>query len=206
MIIAISRQRGSGGAEVGRRVADQLKLRYVDRQLLRHAAEFLQARDDQAGAAPAAGSWWARLGEAMGIGSGGFTHAPPALESLQEHQLLGIEQRLLGEIADHGDAVIVGCGAAQALKGRPGVLSVFLHAPAAWRITRVQQVYGIDRTAAEQAVRESDRNRARFIEQLTGAPWTHAGSHHVSVDTSLLGVDGAVALVLAAAEEVKSEK
>jgi cytidylate kinase len=41
LVIAISRQRGSGGAEVGRRLAEGLNLRYFDRQLLRHAAEFL---------------------------------------------------------------------------------------------------------------------------------------------------------------------
>ena len=143
LIIAISRQRGSGGAAVGRRLAAELDLRYIDRQLLRHAAEFLQAQDDRAGARATTGSWWSRIGEAMAMGATSFTHAPPSLAALSEGELLGIEERLLNEIAEHGRAVIVGCGAAQMLKGRPGVISVFLHAPSSWRHARVCELYGL---------------------------------------------------------------
>ena len=208
LIVAISRQRGSGGAAVGRRIADRLDLRYVDRMLLRHAADFLQTQDERSGAGSASGSWWSRLGEAMGMGCGAFSHLPPPLESLRESELLGIEERLLREIADHGRAVVVGCGAAQVLKGRPNVLAVFLHAPAAWRTERIRELYGLDAAEADDAVRESDRNRCRFIQQLTGAPWGGPGSYDISVDTSALGVEGASAVVLAAAEKlkVKSEK
>jgi CMP/dCMP kinase len=209
LIIAISRQRGSGGAAIGHRVANDLDLRYIDRSLLRHGAEFLQAQDDRSGATPNAGSWWSRLGEAMGMGCSGFSHAPPPLESLRESELLGIEERLLNDIAGHGRAVVVGCGAAQVLKGRPGVLSVFLHAPSGHRIARVRELYHLDTAAAEEAVRDSDRNRCRFIHQLTGAPWGSPGSYDISVDTAALGVDGVAALVLAAARtklEVSSEK
>ena len=208
LIIAISRQRGSGGAAVGRRLADHLDLRYVDRTLLRHAADFLQTQDERAGSATTSGSWWSRIGEAMGMGCGGFSHMPPPLESLRESELLGIEERLLTEIADHGRAVVVGCGAAQLLKGRPNVLAVFLHAPEEWRIQRIRELYGLDAAAAEVAVRDSDRNRCRFIQQLTGAPWGGPGTYDVSVDTSTMGVEGCMALILNATEklEVRSEK
>jgi cytidylate kinase len=209
LIIAISRQRGSGGAEVGRRIAADLNLRYVDRTLLRHAADFLQTQDDEADASDAPGSWWSRLGKAMGMGCGGFSHVPPPLESLRESELLGIEERLLTDIADHGRAVIVGCGAAQVLKGRRGVLSVFLHAPSAWRIERVRELYGIAEAAAAAAVHDSDRNRCRFIQQLTGAPWGGPGTYDISIDTSVLGIEGTSAVVLAVAQtkgEVRSEK
>ena len=190
LIIAISRQRGSGGAAVGRRLAEHLDLRYIDRMLLRDAADFLQTQDERAGSASTSGSWWSRLGEAVGMGCGGFSHMPPPLESLRESELLGIEERLLTDIADHGRAVVVGCGAAQVLKGRPNVLAVFLHAPAEWRIQRIRELYSLDAAAAETAVRDSDRNRCRFIQQLTGAPWGGPGTYDVSVDTSTIGVEG----------------
>jgi cytidylate kinase len=199
LVIAISRQRGSGGAEVGRRLAEGLNLRYFDRQLLRHAAEFLQAQDDRGGAMAGGGSLLARIGEAIGMGSCGFGHLPPPLQSLHECELLGVEERLLNDIAEHGRAVIVGCGAAQTLKGRAGVFSIFLHAPTEWRIERLRQVYGLDAHAAEQAVRDADRNRARFIEQITGVPWTRPGSYDLSLDTSTIGVEACAALILDAA-------
>jgi cytidylate kinase len=195
LIIAISRQRGSGGAEVGRRLAAELDLRYIDRQMLRHAAEFLQLQDERAATDPTAGTWWSRIGEAIGMGATSFTHAPPSLAILSERELLGIEERLLNETAEHGGAVIVGCGAAQLLKGRPRVLSVFLHAPGPWRQARVCELYGLDGQAAEHAVRESDRNRCRFIQQLTGGPWGQPGSYDITLDTSVLGVEAAAALL-----------
>ena len=208
LIIAISRQRGSGGAAVGRRLAEHLDLRYIDRMLLRDAADFLQTQDERAGSASTSGSWWSRLGEAVGMGCGGFSHMPPPLESLRESELLGIEERLLTDIADHGRAVVVGCGAAQVLKGRPNVLAVFLHAPAEWRIQRIRELYSLDAAAAETAVRDSDRNRCRFIQQLTGAPWGGPGTYDVSVDTSTIGVEGCIGLILDAVKklEVRSGK
>ena len=202
LIIAISRQRGSGGAAVGRRLAEHLDLRYIDRMLLRDAADFLQTQDERAGSASTSGSWWSRLGEAVGMGCGGFSHMPPPLESLRESELLGIEERLLTDIADHGRAVVVGCGAAQVLKGRPNVLAVFLHAPAEWRIQRIRELYSLDAAAAETAVRDSDRNRCRFIQQLTGAPWGGPGTYDVSVDTSTIGVEGCIGLILDAARKL----
>jgi CMP/dCMP kinase len=197
--IAISRQLGSGGTLIGREVAARLGMRYIDRELLRHAAEFLQAEDERAEDG-ASGAWWSRLGAAMSMASAGFGHATPALQTIYEGELLGIEERLLGELAGNDRAVIVGCGAAQTLKGRPRVLSVFLHAPAAGRAARVQQVHRLsDARAAERAVRESDRNRARFIRQLTGVAWTDAGGYDLAVDTSTMSLEASITLIVQAA-------
>ena len=98
-LVAISRQRGSGGAEVGRRVAAELDVRYIDRQMLRHAAEFLQRQDERGASGAAAGNWWSRMCEAMGMGATSFTHVPPSLAILSEGELLGIEERLLSREA-----------------------------------------------------------------------------------------------------------
>jgi hypothetical protein len=76
---------------------------------------------------------------------------------------------------------------------------VFLHAPNAHRIARVREVYRLDDAAAAEAVRDSDRNRSRFIHQLTGAPWGSPGSYDISLDTAALGRDAAAEIVLAAA-------
>ena len=165
--------------------------------MLRHAAEFLQAQDERSSRAPVEGSWWSRIGEAIGMGATSFTHMPHALGSLCEGELLGIEERLLAEIAGHGRAVIVGCGAAQMLKGRPQVLSVLVHAPTAWRINRVRDIYRIaDGQTAEQAVLDSDRNRARFVQQLSGTTWTDAATYDLTLDTSILGLEACLSLIV----------
>jgi cytidylate kinase len=194
--IAISRQRGSGGAYVGRKIAEHLSLRYIDRELLRHAAEYLCAhREEQLEAVPA--SWLDRLGRAFAFGDPGSASLPPASEALYEGELFEMETRLVQEIAEAQDSVVVGRGAAQTLRGRPGVLSVFLHAPEQWRVDRVQRIYQIaDRRAAERMVLNSDRDRTRFVHALGGPEWTDARAYEIALDTAAIGLDAAVDLIV----------
>ena len=93
--------------------------------------------------------------------------------------------------------MIVGRGAAQKLKGTTGVLSVFLHAPEAWRIRRVQDVYKFaDRHAAQQMVHESDRARTRFMQTLGAVAWTDSRGYDLALDTSTVTIEGAVNLIV----------
>lgn len=148
--LAISRQRGTGGSYVGREVADRLGLRYIDREMLRHAAEYLLAQDSPAAVEAAESSWWSRLGQAFAAYDPVVGYVPPLPEAMYEGDLFEIQNRLLREIVDEHEAVIVGRGAAQTLKGQAGVLSVFLHAPEEWRMARAQKVYSLaDQRAAQ---------------------------------------------------------
>ena len=73
------------------------------------------------------------------------------------------------------------------------MLSVFLHAPEAWRISRVQDVYKFaDRRAAQQMVNDSDRARARFIQTLGALAWTDARGYDLALDTSTVTIEGVV--------------
>ena len=173
--VAISRQRGSGGALVGRTVADRLGFRFVDRDMLRVAAEYLGDHGSPAATEPAGSSWWSRISAAFAMGRPDPRCGAPSVESVYEGDLFEIEQRLLREIVDDEPAVIVGRGAAQILRGRRGVLTVFLHAPEPWRVSRAHDVYRLaDRRTAQQMVTDSDRVRARFVQTLSDVAWTDA--------------------------------
>jgi cytidylate kinase len=198
--VAISRQRGSGGTFVGREVAERLGLRFVDRQMLRDAAEYFRNHDAVTKTDAAGSSWWSRIGQAFAMGGPDARSAPPSVESVYEGDLFEIEERLLREIIDGEATVIVGRGAAQTLKGRPGVLSVFLHAPEGWRINRVQEIYRMaDRRAAQQMVNESDRARGRFAQTLGEMAWTDARGYDLALDTAALTFDRVMNLILEAA-------
>lgn len=199
--VAISRQRGSGGSLVARAVSDRLGLRYIDREMLRAAVEYLRGTngDDQAGTRTA--SWWTRLGEAFASGGLDCGYVPPSSEAVYEGELFDIEKRLLLEIADEHDAVIVGRGAAQTLRGRTHVVSVFLHAPESWRIDRVRQVYRmVDQAAARRIVQASDVDRALFVRALNGANWSDAREYDLALDTAALGFDLTAELIVRAVE------
>ena len=74
--VAISRQRGSGGSYIGRAIADRLSLRYIDRQMLRDAAEYLRTHDPEE-RVETTGSWWSRLGQTLALGVPEAGYAPP---------------------------------------------------------------------------------------------------------------------------------
>src|SRR5215510_15633019 len=130
--------------------------------MLRIVAEYLsdqRSKKDE----PPADSWFDRLGTFFALGSLETGYVPPSPTVLYEGELIGIENRLIREIVDDHVAVIVGRGAAQMLRGRPGVVTVFVHAPEQWRVDRVQQVYKTaDHAQALGMVRESDQKRTRF--------------------------------------------
>ena len=193
--IAISRQRGSGGSRTARAVADRLGLRYVDRELLRLAAEYLRTSTETAATPPS--TWWSRLGEAFASGGADGGYTPSLSEAVYEGELFDIEQRLLTEIVDEQPAVIVGRGAAQQLRGRPGVVAVFLHAPEIHRLARVQSVYQLrDEKAARRAIEMSDADRARFIRSLTDTEWTDARMYDLTVDTAAAGLERTADLIV----------
>jgi len=196
--IAISRQRGSGGAFVGRTLADRLGYRYIDREMLRDACEYLSTSESEEQRAEAAGSFWARLGQTFGLGGPDCGYVPPTTDAVYEGELFEIQKRLIAELVGAEPAVVVGRGAAQTLRGRPGVVTVFLHAPDAWRVARVQDLYKLDAAAARRDVHDSDRDRRQFIRALADVDWTDARVYDVALDTAALGFDAVIDLLVRA--------
>ena len=194
--IAISRQQGSGGSYIGRAVAERHGLRYFDREMLRIVAEYLSEHSSTKDAQPG-DSWFERLGTLFALGSLDTGYVPPSPTVLYEGQIVGIEDRLIREIVDNHVAVIVGRGAAQILRGRPGVVTVFVHAPEQWRVDRVQQVYKTaDHAQALRMVRQSDQERTRFIRSVAEVEWADPRCYDLAINSMTLGLDGAVDLIV----------
>ena len=204
--IAISRQQGCGGAYIGRAVAERLGFRYIDREMLRAVAEYLKAHEHDSKDEHRADSWFERLGTFFSVGTLETGYVPPSPTVLYEGEIVGIENRLIREIVDHHVAIIVGRGAAQMLRGRPGVVTVFVHAPEEWRVDRVQQVYKTaDRAQASRMVRESDQKRTRFIRGVAGSEWTDPRCYDLAINSMSLGLDGAIDLIVRSATSKSAE-
>jgi len=198
--IAISRQRGSGGSYIGRAVAERLGVRYFDREMLRVAAEYLSGPEHGSKEDEQPGGWFERFGAALSHASFDAGYVPPSPTALYEGELADLENRLIREIVDDHIAVIVGRGAAQLLAARPGVVTVFVHAPVEWRVDRVRQVYTAgDRAAASRMVQQSDRDRTRFIRRVADVEWADPRCYDLAINSMALGFDAAVDLIVRSA-------
>ena len=200
-ILAISRQKGSGGGHIGQVIAERRGLRYIDGPMLRDAAEYLRVHDpnlERVG--ERIDTWWSTMAGALAMGGlSGLGMLP--VDTVREADTAHIERRIIQELAQQHPSVIVGRGAGHVLKGRPGVVNVLVHAPEAWRIERVAQHTGVTPAKAKDAVKESDRQRASFVRTLTGADWTDARQYDLAIDTSTVGIERAIAMILAIVPE-----
>jgi len=168
--------------------------------MLRDAAEYMCTRDTPQVPDPLGSSWWLRFAHGLSVGGLECGYVPPSSETTYEGELFEIHKQLVKEIVEGHPAVIVGRGVAQTLRGQPGVLSIFLHAAEPSRIARVQQIYAsVDRRTAEQMVRESDRDRARFIRSIAGCDWKDVSAYDLAIDTAVIGLDATVELIVSVA-------
>lgn len=197
-VVAISRQFGSGGARVGREVAQRLGLRYADREILAEAARTLQVEtDDLQPLEERVRSFWERLGDMFGKGAVDTPFMPPPLPVVSPRDLFAVERQIIRTLAAEGNAVIVGRGAAHVLSGQPGVIRVFLHAPLESRVALAIEEYDLaDHDAALALVRQSDAQRARFVQEITGHEWCDATLYDATLNTALTGLDRAVDLIV----------
>jgi len=195
-VVALSRQMGSGGSHVGQAIADARGLRYIDEAMLRDASHYLLTHDPSLREVPARmDTWWSTMAGALAMGGMGGLGVLP-VETAQEAETARIERRIIEEVAGHHPSVLISEEASHALHGRPGVLTVYLHAPESWRIDRVAHRQGLTPDQARDAVRHSDRHRAALVRALTGADCTDVRQYDLAIDTAAIGLETAVDLVL----------
>jgi cytidylate kinase len=195
--ITISRQMGSGGSYIGYLVAKKLGFKYVDREILRQAAEHLgtDARLLEEHEERSCGLI-ERLVTAFSFGTPETAYVPPANRPVYDKDLFAVESRIMHQIADRYSAVIAGRAGFHVLREQPGVIRLFVHAPLQFRIERVMHVQRIaEEREARAKVEASDRWRAKFVRDMVGVDWTDARNYHLCIDSSDVGFPASVEII-----------
>ncbi len=195
-IITISRQLGSGGSYIGQKLADNLGISYVDREIIKQASkelgiveEQLELRDEKER------SWWDSFLK-VGIYNAPMEYIPPQIYLPSEYDLFETETNIINRIAKNYSAVIVGRCGSYILRDYSRHLSVFLHADTDFRKERVRGLYKANDTKAVKLIEDSDKSRARYHRDITGREWIDARQYHLSLDTSRLGMEGSINIIL----------
>jgi len=194
-VITISRQYGSGGREIGERIAKRLGYAYYDHELIRRVAQE-SGLDEELVKEGGKG----RLGLFSSLMSYVNTTAGKDEDTLPLHDRMFLAQsRIIKQIANEGPCVIVGHSADYFLANHPDLLSVYIHADWDARVQRVMQRNNLCGHDAVARIRKIDRRRAVFNEQRTDQKWGMAANYHLSVSSSVFGIEGAVDLIVAVA-------
>jgi CMP/dCMP kinase len=196
--ITISKQMGSGGLYIGYLVAKRLGFKYTDREILRRAAEHLgmdssQLQEhDERSCGPIDS-----LIRAFSFGTPETAYLLPVNRPVYDKDLFTLESRIMRRIADQYSAVIAGRAGFNVLRERPGVFHLFIHAPLDFRIERLMKAQHItDVGEARAKVEESDRMRSKFVHDMTGVDWTDARNFHLCIDTSVVGLEASVEMIV----------
>lgn len=193
-VIVIGRQFGSGGREIGRRIAEKLGIPYFDKNLLAEAAKaFGFDKDVLADAYEKRPSFIRTF-----LGSSyGNTSDFGCWGSLSPDALYDVQSRVIGRICHAGPCVIVGRTADYIARELTNLFSVFIHSPEAHRARRiVMRNDAADEAEAIRIAKKADSKRESYYNYYTGRRWGAASNYHLSLDASMLSMEETVDLII----------
>lgn len=189
VVLTIARQYGSGGREIGAKVAELLGIPNYDRELITMAAKEgeLDAQSLERVDEVASGS----LLYTLAIGSNPFGINPAAPLTLPLNDRLFVRQsEIIRSLAEQGSCVIIGRCADHVLREHPGCVRVYLYADREQRLARVMERHGISAKEADAVLTKTDRRRASYYNFYTGEKWGKSENYDLALNTGLLGTDG----------------
>ena len=197
-IITVSREFGSGGRTVGKRVAELLGFPYYDKELVKKVAletGFDERYVEQQGEST---SPWRSLFAYALSGMGGRSAAGTLTT---EDFLWAMQCKVILGLAEQGPCVIVGRCADYILRERKDRLSVLIHAPADFRADRIVRLYGESEVAPLKRLEEKDKGRKAYYKHYTGNEWGQYANYGLSLDTSVVGIERAAQYIAQVARE-----
>ncbi len=203
-IITISREVGSGGHTVGRKLAEALDVRYCDKELIKQLMkEFNLTASGIEQLKGKKKNWFADFIQ--------FVAPMPKVSMLvdtdsryiQEFRpdittddIYKAETEILKGIADEGSCVIAGRSGFFVLKDHPNKLSIFITAPMEHRIERVMRKQQLTREQAETVIKSVDEARDNYVQRYTGTSRNDARNYDLVLNMDRLSEDDAVQLIL----------
>lgn len=192
-IVTIGRQFGSGGHEIGNKLAERLDIPLYDRNLVNMAAEQMKispeaAQDvDETGLNRFLAYYAAAPVDYTSYYMSSFEMGQPLSE-----QLFQVQSDIIKKLAARSSCVIVGRCADYLLAGEPGLINVFITASKEDRIKRIAEKYELTERKAADRIKRVDRERRYYYELHTGKDWGSIESHDMLLNVSMMGVERAV--------------
>lgn len=182
-VIVIGRQYGSGGHDIGKILADKLGFDFYDQEIIKMAAgttgltsEFIEKREETM-----TNSLLYDLVNQM------YQYRDEKEEAPKD-KIFDAESKVIRDLADKGNCVIIGRCSDYVLRDDNRVLKVFFNAPMESRIERVMRRLGVESGNAQHRIRKEDKYRADNYRYYTGRIWGASANFDLTINTDL-GID-----------------
>ena len=194
VVITIGREYGSGGREVGYRLAEKLGIPCYDKELITKAAkesyvseEFFNEFDEK-------------------IISTMYYFGADEYESTRlprNAELFRIQADTIRALAEEGSCIFIGRCADIVLKENPNLVRVFLHAPKEFRKERIKARHALSDKAALDAMHKIDKQRQRYYNSFSETKWNDIAGYDLTVNTGTMSLEKAVDVIAAYVEIFK---
>jgi len=204
-VITIGRQFGSGGHEIGEKLAKKLNIPFYDRELLTRAAkesgfceEMLETHDER----PTNSFLYNLVMDtySFGYNSSSFVDMPIS------HKVFLAQFDTIKKIASEGPCVIVGRCADYALSEFSNCVHIFIHADEKDKIKRIMKKYELTEAKAKDMINKKDKQRQSYYNYYSSKKWGRSDTYDLSVNSGKLGVDGTVNLIMQYIEDVEKSR
>lgn len=179
-IITISREFGSGGRELGKRMADLLGFAYIDREIISEIAEQYELSESYVADTLAKKKVAMPLhyGRTLSLGSDAWK---------TEVNIIAAEQQLLKKAAEVQNCVIIGRNSEFVLKDM-NPFSIFVYADMPSKLQRCREHAASDEFISEELLKKKivqvDRARAKRHNYVSGLKWGQEENYRLCIDTS----------------------
>ncbi len=190
-VITISREYGSGGRIIGKKLAEALGISFYDGELLSlvakesgYTVEFVRQNDQK---------------KTQSL----LYHLYMGSQILPASDMIFIAQsKVIKDLYSKESCVIVGRCADYVLRGNDDVINIFIHAPIESRAERVEKEYGEKAQNYKTYVQKQDKSRVAYYNYFADDAWGKAQTYDLAINSDI-GVDEAVKII---ADYVKSKQ
>ena len=197
MIITIGRQLGSGGREIGKKLSEFMHFAYYDKEILEITAnqsgisrKLFEQMDERTHKGVPAGLFSARFpfwGDQM-----------TSYGELSNEALFQLQSDVIRSLAGKQSCIFIGRCADYILRDFDGCLNVFICANEKDRIRRIidnNPMISLTEDKAHELMVQVDKQRAAYYNYYSNKTWGLASSYHICLNSSVLGINGAVSLL-----------
>ena len=192
-IITVSREFGSGGRTIGRMVAEKLGYKFFDDEIIDRvvkesglAREIVEKYDEYA--THRSSLLYTLAVNSMGDGAHGLSFA---------NQVQIAQSKVIKEIAEEGNCVIIGRGADYILRDRDDCFNVFVRADMAFKVKRVEEIYGKNEKKTEDRIKDKDTKRRVFYRSFTMREWGDIENYNLVLDSGVVGIEKCADIICA---------
>lgn len=185
MIISISREYGSGGHEIAKKLSERLGVSFYDRNMLDDIAKYMNVDVDNLHKYDEK-----RKKPIISRTVRGHSNSP-------EEIIAEIQFNYLKNKAETGESfVVVGRCAEQVLRDYPGMIPIFILGDENEKSKRIQMIRNVTASEALSIMARHDKTRKAYHNSHCSNKWGDSRGYEISINSSKLGIEHTVDLLV----------